>query len=74
MAWLSQATDKPSTQPAKDILQINPIIPLDRKNWAYIGAKGGSDVGAINITYWLTNKKGESFAVAATWNNPCRRP
>jgi beta-lactamase class A len=70
MSWLSQATAKPSTSPAKDILQINPGLPLDKKPWSYIGYKGGSETGVLNFTYWLTNQKGESFAVAATWNNP----
>lgn len=70
MAWLSQATGKPSTAPARDILQISSGLPLDAAAWSYIGFKGGSEPGVLNCTYWLTNRKGESFAVAATWNNP----
>ena len=32
--------------------------------------KGGSETGVLNLTFWLTNPKGDNFAVALTWNNP----
>jgi beta-lactamase class A len=70
MAWLAQATGKPATAPARDILAINPGLALDHAAWPYIGYKGGSEMGVLNMTYLLIDAKGNEFAVAATWNNP----
>jgi len=70
MAWLAQETAKPAAQPAKEILKINPGLPLDPTAWPYVGYKGGSETGVLNLTFWLTNAKGDNFAVALTWNNP----
>lgn len=39
------------------------------KNWAYVGYKGGSEPGVINLTWLLTDKAGRDWVLTAGWNN-----
>lgn len=69
MNWLRQQTEGDKT--ARQILAINPgiglIIPRDK--WQYVGFKGGSEPGVLNITYLLQSTKGEWYALSVGWNN-----
>jgi hypothetical protein len=69
MNWLRQQTEKDKT--ARQILAINPgvglIIPRDK--WQYVGFKGGSEPGVLNITYLLQSTKGDWYALSLGWNN-----
>ncbi len=38
--------------------------------WKQIAFKGGSDLGALNLTTALVSKDDRRYCVAATWNNP----
>lgn len=70
MNWLRQQTEMDKT--ARQILAINPgsglTIPRDR--WQYVGFKGGSEPGVLNMTYLLQSTKGVWYAVSIPWNNP----
>jgi beta-lactamase class A len=53
-----------------DILAINPGIgeaAADRH--AYLGFKGGSEPGVINLTFLVRTKAGAWHAVSGSWNN-----
>ena len=50
-----------------DVLTINPGN-IGGPDWARVAFKGGSDVGVINVTYWLTPVEGTPICVTATWN------
>lgn len=72
MNWLRLQTEsaKPAA-PLRDIMAINPGAGLNvsRERWSYIGYKGGSEPGVLNLTYLLQSKKGEWYAMSITWNN-----
>lgn len=65
MAWF----DTDGTDEQKDILAINPGVPSMKDRFAYIGYKGGSEPGALNMTWLLHTKKGTHFALSVGWNN-----
>jgi beta-lactamase class A len=56
----------PSVRP---ILAVNPGLPLDKEKWPFIGFKGGSEPGVLNLTFLLERKDGKAYCVAATWND-----
>jgi hypothetical protein len=55
----------------RDIMTINTGAGLNisRERWSYIGFKGGSEPGVLNLTYLLRSTKGQWYAMALTWNN-----
>jgi len=55
------------------LLTINPGL-ADRGAWRFVGYKGGSEPGVLNMTYVLQNPTtGTWFCVSATWNHPGHR-
>lgn len=53
------------------IMAINPSATETIKaNWPYIGFKGGSEPGVINLTWLLTGKDGRDWVLSLGWNNP----
>ena len=44
--------------------------PSLRQDFAYIGFKGGSEPGVLNLTWLVRNRAGAWHAVVGTWNNP----
>jgi beta-lactamase class A len=55
------------------VFDILEIIPSDtaayRKNWSYIGFKGGSEPGVLNFTWLLRDKAGAWHVLTLGWNN-----
>lgn len=73
MNWLRQQTEGPKpAAPLRDIMSINTGsgMNVSRERWSYIGFKGGSEPGVLNLTYLLRSVKGQWYAMAVTWNNP----
>lgn len=64
MDWLRRNAD----DTARAIMAINPAI--DRRGFSYVGYKGGSEPGVINLTWLARTESGQWYAVAGTWNNP----
>lgn len=55
---------------AFEILAINPwATPAIKANWRYVGYKGGSEPGVINLTWLLTDKEGRDWILTLGWNN-----
>jgi beta-lactamase class A len=53
------------------IMEINPsATPAIKANWDYLGFKGGSEPGVINLTWLLTDKAGRDHILTLGWNNP----
>lgn len=53
-----------------DIMAINPSATAAIKvNWQYIGFKGGSEPGVLNLTWLLTDKDGRDWVLSLGWNN-----
>ena len=67
--WLARHSQHSPGMRARDILAINPILPLDEKRWKYIGAKGGSEPGVIDVSYLLQSNNGEWYVLTGTWND-----
>ncbi len=56
---------------AFDIMAINPsATPLIKANWDYIGYKGGSEPGVMNLTWLLRDTAGRDHVLTLGWNNP----
>lgn len=72
MNWLRRQTEAGAAAPVRDILSINPGSGLNvsRERWRYIGFKGGSEPGVLNLTYLLQSTKGQWYAMSISWNNP----
>jgi hypothetical protein len=66
MDWLRVNGD----ETAHAILAINSgLAPRMRGDFAYLGYKGGSEPGVINLTWLVRNRAGDWFVVAGSWNN-----
>lgn len=56
---------------AFDIMAISPsATDAIKANWRYIGFKGGSEPGVLNLTWLLTDKQGRDWVLTLGWNNP----
>jgi beta-lactamase class A len=54
-----------------DIMAINPsATPAILAKWDYIGFKGGSEPGVLNLTWLLRDKAGAWHVLTLGWNNP----
>ncbi|MCB2087310.1 MAG: serine hydrolase [Sphingomonadaceae bacterium] len=63
-----KALDEPI---ARKILAVNPSVPGPmRDKWAYIGFKGGSEPGVLNLSWLLQDDTGEWHVLVMSWNNP----
>ena len=51
-----------------DVVAINPGV-ANKKDWAHIAFKGGSEIGVLNLTTAVTAKDGTRYCVAASWND-----
>ena len=56
----------------RNALAINRGLSISPKQFRWVGFKGGSEPGAINMTYLLQSADGTWYALAATWNDPAR--
>jgi beta-lactamase class A len=68
MAALWLRGQDPKTAAVLDVLAKNPGLPLDKKRWPYIGFKGGSEPGVINMTYLLQRDDNQWFVVSLGFN------
>jgi beta-lactamase class A len=67
--WLRRSGEKT----ALDLLAVNPGIARSAaQGFAYIGFKGGSEPGVINMSFLLNNRAGKWIALSVGWNDPKR--
>jgi len=53
------------------IMAINPALPQSvTEAWSYVGFKGGSETGVLNMTWLLTDKDGSDLMLTLSWANP----
>ncbi len=72
MNWLRQKTETGMpAAPLRDVLAINPGSGLNvfRERWSFIGFKGGSEPGVLNMTYLLRSNAGQWYAMSISWND-----
>ncbi len=70
MRWLRGASASVSGQPARKLLAVNPGIGQSKEDWPYVGYKGGSEPGVLNLTFLLQAADGRWFILSAGWNDP----
>ncbi len=63
LAWLSNSSQ------ARQTLQVNPGLPVNRARWVGFGFKGGSEPGALGAAWLLEHADGRLYTLAAAWNN-----
>ena len=67
MDWLRRNGDETT----HGILAISPGMPRPAAApYGYLGFKGGSEPGVINLTWLVRNNAGVWHAVTGSWNNP----
>ncbi|MDN3645442.1 serine hydrolase [Pontixanthobacter aestiaquae] len=55
---------------ARNIMGISPALPGPvTEKWAYVGYKGGSEPGVLNLTWLLQDKVGGWHVLSLSWNN-----
>lgn len=70
MDWLRRNTASGPGAEARAILSINPGIARSAaERWQYVGYKGGSEPGVINMTLLLQGKDGVWFVITGSWND-----
>lgn len=58
---------------ARAILAINPGIgTAAAAEHAYLGFKGGSEAGVVNMSFLVRSKAGAWYAVTGSWNDPTK--
>ena len=56
---------------ARKIIAVNPVVrPTLERNLAYVGYKGGSEPGVINMTFLLQDSDLEWHVLSMGWNDP----
>lgn len=79
LEWFASAEDlcrlmdwfrKKNEATALSILTINPGLNIPKDRFSYIGYKGGSEPGVLNLTWLLKKADGKWYAASAGWNNP----
>ncbi len=69
MDWIRSNTESGAGAEARAILAINPGIG-GAAAWRYVGYKGGSEPGVLNMTLLLQGKDGAWYVLTGSWNNP----
>lgn len=70
MDWLRRNTAAGPGAEARAILSINPGIARPAAaRWAYVGYKGGSEPGVMNMTLLLQAKDQAWYVITGSWND-----
>jgi len=69
MVWLRDHTASGEAAAARGVLAVNPGISWPSSMWSYVGFKGGSEPGVLDLTFLLHRTDGKWFVLTATWNN-----
>lgn len=70
MAKLMRRVRELDDPTAREIMAVSTSVPDNlRGDWRYIGFKGGSEPGVLNLSWLLQDKGGEWHAVTLSWNN-----
>lgn len=70
LAWIRRHTEGTTTRLGRDLMGINPGLDLSGENLSYVGYKGGSEPGVLNLSYLLRSRGGTWYALSVTWNDP----
>lgn len=69
-AIMERLTELPGPQ-AREIMAVNTALADDvTRRWAYVGYKGGSEPGVLNLSWLLQSRASEWYVLTMSWNNP----
>ena len=68
MATLHARAQNAKAAPLLDVLAKNPGVPIDKTKFPYIGYKGGSEPGVMNLTFLLRRADDKWFVVVVGAN------
>ncbi len=70
MARLRDFGTQPDLAPVLDILSVNPGMPFDPARWPYVGFKGGSEPGVLQLTWLVRRDDDRWFVLSITVDDP----
>lgn len=70
MDWLRKNTESGAAASVRDVLAINDGLDVKSSAFPWVGFKGGSEPGVLNLTLLLKSAAGKWYAVSASWNDP----
>jgi beta-lactamase class A len=70
MANLQGLGVQPGLGEALATLAVNPGMPVDRERWPFVGFKGGSEPGVLQLTWLLRRADERWFALSMTLDDP----
>jgi len=70
LSALKSASQTKRGEPVGLILSVNPGIHFSRKDWPYVGFKGGSEPGVLTFNWLLRRADGHWFVVVVDVANP----
>lgn len=70
MAKLRGLGGQPDLGPVLDVLAVNPGLPVDTARWPYVGFKGGSEPGVLQLTWLLRRSDDRWFVLSMTLDDP----
>ena len=71
LGTLMQRLSGPKHETARAIMAANRAMgDAAAQKWAYVGYKGGSEPGVLNLTWLLQDKAGQWHMLSLGWNNP----
>lgn len=69
--WLRRNTEGAGGADARAVLSKNAgLAPDARAKWQWVGYKGGSEPGVMNMSYLLQAQNGDWYVVTGSWNDP----
>jgi len=71
--WLRRATEDGKAAPLRSVLGINPGLPLMASEFDFLGYKGGSEPGVLEMAFLVRTRQGNWYALAAGWNDTRRQ-
>lgn len=69
MDWLRRNTEGEKGKDARAVLSKNSGIGIEKGQYRWVGFKGGSEPGVINLTLLLQGVDGAWYAASASWND-----
>lgn len=70
MDWLRKNTESGAAASVRDVLAIHDGLGVQSAAFPWVGFKGGSEPGVLNLTTLLKSAHGEWYALSAGWNDP----
>jgi beta-lactamase class A len=70
MARLRDLGGRAGLAPVLDILAVNPGVQIDKARWPYVGYKGGSEPGVLQMTWLLRRSDDRWFVLSLTADDP----